>query len=81
MLYEERKCRECDMIEDEYHCLVECPRFESERRYCLNERLSKRETRSMFEFVKSLKSKNEEECKKLAILSYKVMREYKKVCE
>ena len=28
---EDRKCNVCDVVEDEFHCLLECPRFINER--------------------------------------------------
>ena len=34
---EDRKCDTCISIEDEYHCMVLCPRFVNERRGCLPE--------------------------------------------
>lgn len=75
--YEERKCSVCNVVEDEYHCLIECPRFEYERRYCMTDVMGRRESRSMFEFVKWFKSKGDEECKKLSLLCFKIMREYR----
>ena len=28
----ERKCTFCDTIEDEFHCMIECPRYAHERK-------------------------------------------------
>ena len=75
--YEERKCSVCNVVEDEHHCLIECPCFEYERRYCMTDVMGRRESRSMFEFVKWFKSKGDEECKKLSLLCFKIMREYR----
>ena len=35
MLKEDRICSVCQVIEDEYHCIVECPRFLNIREDCL----------------------------------------------
>jgi len=50
--YEERKCDICNVLEDVYHCLIECVKFEKERRGLLPLSLEVRP--SMYEFVKYL---------------------------
>ena len=77
--YSERKCGECGTIEDEYHCLMECPRYKNQRVDCLNELMGERKIKSMFHFVKLLQCKKEEECKKLALLCFRIMKEYKRM--
>ena len=49
----ERKCTECGCIEDEYHVLIECPRYSEVRKGCLSNVLKTRP--SMYEFVKYIK--------------------------
>ena len=39
----DRKCDQCDDIEDEYHCLLICPKFVKERKGCLPDSLLKRQ--------------------------------------
>ena len=70
--FRERKCSTCDTVEDEYHCLIECPRFAEERKnvtICLKCRPS------MYEFTKFISNKNE--CTKAAILCKRVLNAYK----
>ena len=45
----ERVCQVCRVIEDEYHCLIECTRFNNERRGLLPSVLKERP--NMFEFI------------------------------
>ena len=73
---EERKCEKCNVLEDEYHCLIECVRFERERRGLLPPALVNRP--SMFEFVKFLK--NKDNCSKLGQLCKNITIEYKIQC-
>ena len=74
--HEERKCTLCNTVEDEFHCLIECPRFSNERRNLLSECLSKRP--SMFEFVNFVKSESETVQKRLGLLCFRVQKEHKK---
>ena len=39
----DRKCDQCDDIEDEYHCLLICPKFVKERKGCLPDSVLKRQ--------------------------------------
>ena len=75
--YEKRKCTLCNEIDDEYHCLLECPLYEKCRTDCLPITLSVRNKRSMHEFVKFVSSQNIDECLRLGTLCTRVMREYK----
>ena len=45
----DRTCTLCNIIEDAYHCLIECPRFINERKGCLPLALKNRP--SMFSFI------------------------------
>ena len=71
---EDRVCTVCNVLEDELHCLVFCPRFVNERNGLLNVAL--RERPCMNEFVKVLKSVNEEDMKSIGLLCLKVLIEY-----
>jgi len=73
----DRKCRLCNCIEDEYHCLIECPRFINERKGCLSLCLQKKP--SMFDFVYFISCKNETMYHKVGLLCYRVMKAYKKI--
>ena len=76
VVFEERKCRLCDVIEDEYHCLIECPRFVNERKGCLPMFLKNRP--NMYKFVSFLKSDKYVDCVKAATVCKNVMKEYGK---
>ena len=73
---EDRKCTECRCIEDEYHVLIECPRYREERKGCLSHALKTRP--SMFEFIKYIKCVNEADCNKVGRLCARVQKEYRK---
>ena len=66
-------CTLCNVLEDEMHCLVLCPRFMNERNGLLNVAL--RERPCMNEFVKVLKSVNED-MKNIGLLCLKLLIEY-----
>ena len=70
----DRKCITCNTIEDEYHCMVVCPRFVRERRGCLPEILQRRP--SMHEFLRFLKAKDEASQIKLGLLAFGIIKEY-----
>ena len=72
----ERKCRLCDVVEDEYHCLVECPLFAEQRRNCLTKRL--RVKPSMFDFINFMRDNSGPNRVMLATLCMRVMKEYQK---
>ena len=72
---EERKCTLCETVEDEYHCLVECPRYVNERRGYLPERLRRKP--SMYEFDKFLRCEEDVQLR-LGVLCVKVMRKHRK---
>ena len=72
----DRKCTLCDVVEDEYHCLIECPRFCKERKGCLPENLLKKP--SMYAFVSFMKCDDMKTCEKMGLLCFKIMKEYEK---
>ena len=61
-------------IEDEYHVLIECPRYREKRKGCLSHALKTKP--SMFEFVKYIKCVNEADCNKIGRLCSRVQTEY-----
>ena len=71
---EDRLCALCNVREDEYHCMVECPRFVKERKNLLPVSLKNRP--SMFEFINFIKC-NEKNIM-LGQLCLNVMKQYKK---
>ena len=71
----DRKCNLCNVIEDEYHCLIECPRFTIVRRNCLPANLKNKP--SMFDFVNFMKCLDENMYNKLGLLCFKIMKDYK----
>ena len=70
-----RKCTLCDVLEDEFHVLIECPRFTNQRINCLPENL--RIKPSMFAFITYFNSLDIEVQKQLALLCFRVQKEYK----
>ena len=71
----ERKCTICNTVESEYHILVECPKFNNERRGLLTNDLI---ANPCFQFfVEYLSSSDFKNLKKLALLCYKIQKEYK----
>ena len=72
----DRKCTEFDEIEDEYHCLIECPRYANERKWCLP--LSLKQKSSMFGLIQLIKSENYESINKLGRLCYRILKEHRK---
>ncbi len=72
----DRLCSLCNVIEDEFHCLIECPRYSSARVGNLPNYLKKKP--SMYKFINALKCDEPEICQKLGILCLKIMREHRK---
>ena len=74
----ERKCTVCrHEIENEFHCLIRCPRFNNERKGLLPNYLENEPTE--YNFLKYLKSNCLKDQKKLSILCLKVMKEYREM--
>ena len=63
----------CDVIEDEFHCLFECPRF-NEARAKYGKFVNKP---SMFKFINLLNSSVEKEQKQIARLAFTIQKTYK----
>jgi len=71
----ERLCTLCGCVEDEFHCLLECPRFNNERLGLLPDYLFR--NKNLFNFVKFLTSNDLKEQRKLGLLCLKIQKEYR----
>ena len=58
----ERRCNICNVIEDEFHCIVVCPRFNNERKGLLSNELMNKPSKS--NFLRYLKTQSQLEQKK-----------------
>ena len=74
---EDRKCNVCDVVEDEFHCLLECPRFINERSAYIPEKLRTRPY--MYDFINFLNVEGYQGTKNLGMLCYKVQKEYRRL--
>ena len=66
----------CHVIEDEFHVLIECPRFINERKRYLPNVLRKKP--SMFEFLKLMNCTTDNECRTLGKLCANIQKEHRK---
>jgi len=73
--YGDRVCTLFKTIEDDFHCLIECPRYINDIKGCLPEILRKRP--SMYEFIKYLKCENENYFDKMGLLCFKIMKKHR----
>ena len=73
---EMRKCTVCNVLEDEFHVLIECPKYKNQRRNCLPDNLKVKP--SMFSFINYIKSEDMVVQKQLALLCYRIQKEYRK---
>ena len=71
----DRVCSLCGCIEDEFHCLLECPRFNNERQGLVPSYIHN--NRNMHNFVKFLATKNVCEQRQLGILCLKIQKQYR----
>ena len=76
ILIEDRICDQCLCVEDEFHCLIECPKFLKERKGLLPHNLRVRP--SMFEFINFFNTEEKGIQYKLGLLCFNVQKEYKK---
>ena len=69
----DRLCTECNLLEDEYHCIMECKRFVTERKslpkYCINKP-------SMQALVSLFKSGNVQDLNRLGLACLRIMIKY-----
>ena len=73
---ENRLCDVCGIIESEYHCLIECPRFVNEREGLLS--IALRDYPGMDAFIRMFKTVNEDEMRNLGLLCLELLIEYKR---
>ena len=67
--YSERKCQICNVLEDEFHFLLECPIYTNIRKMYIKKFYWKNP--NILKFTELLKSENENVLKKLAFFVYK----------
>ena len=68
----DRLCSQCGVVEDEFHCIVSCPRYNNER-----ERCSLVTTSTNYrEFIKLFQNYDMDAQLRLATLCYRVQKEY-----
>ena len=75
MDFEQRLCSHCKVIEDEYHCLVECIRYSDIRGKYLCRHLKKRP--NVLKFIELLKCSENTDINKLSILCHKILVKYR----
>ena len=74
--YADRRCNIClAEIEDEFHCLIKCPRFNNESRGLLTDILRIEPTEA--NFLRFLKSNSYTEQRKLGLLCSNFFKEYR----
>ena len=73
---QDRLCTTCNVIEDEYHCMIVCPRYANERRSRLSYILNNNP--SMYDFIMYMKSKCLHDIKNVGLLSLSVQIEHRK---
>ena len=74
----ERKCSICKTeVEDEFHCLIKCPRFNNERIGLLPDYLISEPSVDIF--LKYLRTESRNEQKKLGLLCLKILKEYREL--
>ena len=72
---QDRKCTLCNVIEDEFHCLIECPRFTNGRKGNLPECL--KNNPSMFKFIHHLNTTDFDEQSRLGKLCFQIQIKHK----
>ena len=71
---ENRMCGVCQLIEDEYHVLMECKRFDLLRKKYIPQKLTERP--SMFKFITFMNNCKDNELRNLSIFCHKVLLNY-----
>ena len=69
ILRDNRKCRICNTLEDEFHFIIECPLFQDIRKCFIKPYFIRH--KSMLKFVQLLQSKSPKELKNLACFIFK----------
>ena len=75
--FEKRLCTNCRVVEDEYHCFVECSRFKLLRKKYLSKNLKKRP--SFIKFIELFKCKSATNVFQLSIFCQKLVVKYREV--
>ena len=73
----ERVCDVCNVVENEYHCLIECPKFVNERLDCVPFNVLHSHT-PVLDFYNFLNCENSIELNKLGLLCYRIQKTYKR---
>ena len=71
--FEHRMCTTCNLLEDEYHFVIECQRYNDIRRKYIRPSFYVRP--NMFKFLELLQSTNVSIVKNLALFVYKAFKE------
>ena len=69
----QRKCTKCNIIEDEFHCIFECPLYSDQRK---NLPINLYKKPSMFKFTSLLRNNNTQDLKKMSITCFKILKQY-----
>ena len=75
--YIDRRCDCCGVVETEFHCLIECPRFNNERMGLIPQWLCV--TPNAMKFERFIQCLNASESWKFGVLCMKVMKEYRRL--
>jgi hypothetical protein len=75
--YQLRLCTECNDIEDEYHILLMCPRFDNIRKQYLRREMFSRP--SMYKFINFINTARENVLKRFGLMCFKILKEYDKM--
>ena len=73
----DRRCNICNVVEDEYHCLIRCPCFNNECSGLLP--FNKNKDISKMSIQQLLNTKNSIEQRKLGLLCFRVLKEYREL--
>ena len=73
---QERVCVFCNVIEDEFHCFVECPCFADIRKGLLP--LTLKKSPSMYNFIDYFRCDREENFYKMGLFCYSILKKHKK---
>ena len=73
--HKDRICSSCNVIEDEYHCIVECPLYSEIRKGLLPQNLLTKP--SMYNFIEYFRCNVEERFHKIGKLCFRIMKKHK----
>ena len=73
----QRLCTLCGCLEDEFHCILECPRSNNERLGLVPDYIIK--SKNMRNFVYFLSTTDLKEQRKLGLLCLKIQKEYREI--